>query len=79
MPTNIYLPSMGMVREHKMTKPDNQILPFNVKEASQAEYAALNQHTNRIRLERLPDDPPTPLDETIKNMQSLPPFVDARM
>jgi mycothiol synthase len=68
-----------MVKEHKMTKPINQILPFNVKEASQAEYAGLNQHTNRIRLERLPDDPPIPLDETIKNMQNLPSFMDARM
>ena len=62
-----------------MTKPIFQILPFNVKEASQTEYAALNQHSNRIRRERLPDDPPVPLDETIKNMQSLPPFADVRM
>ena len=62
-----------------MTKPIFQILPFNVKEASQTEYAALNQHNNRIRRERLPDDPSVPLDETIKNMQSLPPFVDVRM
>jgi len=55
------------------------IRPFNVKAASPAEYAALNRHNNHIRLERLPDDPPVPLEETIKNMQSLPPFVDARM
>jgi len=56
-----------------------QALPFDVKNASQKEYAALNQHTNHLRHERLPDDPPIPLDETISNMQTLPPFVDARM
>lgn len=56
-----------------------EIRPFNVKAASPTEYAALSRHNNQIRLERLPDDPPVPLEETIKNMQSLPPFVDARM
>jgi len=59
--------------------PKFEIGPFNVKSASQAEYAALNRHTNRIRAEYLPDDPPIPLEETIKNLQSLPPFVDVRM
>lgn len=49
---------------------------LNSWNASRAEYAALNQHTNRIRQERLPDDPPIPLEETIQNLQSLPPFVD---
>ncbi len=56
-----------------------EIRPLNVKSASPVEYAALSRHNNQIRLERLPDDPPVPLEETIKNMQSLPPFVDARM
>ena len=32
----------------------------------------LNRHTNRMRLERLPDDPPIPLEETIQNLQNLP-------
>jgi mycothiol synthase len=62
-----------------MIKPIVQLIPINVKEASQAEYAAMNQHSNRIRLERLPDDPPIPVEETIGNMQSLPPFVDPRL
>jgi mycothiol synthase len=60
-------------KEKHMSKPSVQILPFDGKAASQAEYAALNRHTNRMRLERLPDDPPIPLDETIQNLQSLPP------
>ncbi len=54
------------------------ISPFE-KDSSQIEYAALNQHTNRIRLERLPDDPPVPLDETIQNLRSIPPFADFKL
>lgn len=55
-----------------------QIRPFGLQAAPE-EYAALNRHTNRIRLERLPDDPPVPLEETIQNLQSIPPFVDLRL
>jgi GNAT superfamily N-acetyltransferase len=49
------------------------------KDASLEDYAALNLFTNRIRLERLPDDPPVPVEETIQNIQSIPPFVDMRI
>ena len=61
--------------------PANQvhILPFDVKGATQDEYAALNKHVNLLRKERLPDDPPVPLQETIQNLHSIPPFVDMRM
>ena len=62
-----------------MSLNDIQILPFDVKGATPAEYAALNRHTNRLRQERLPDDPPMPLDEHIQNLHSLPPFVDLRL
>jgi GNAT superfamily N-acetyltransferase len=55
-----------------------KIHPFD-KETSQAQYAALNRHTNRIRFERLPDDPPIPLDETIQNLHNIPPFVDLKL
>jgi mycothiol synthase len=68
-----------MVKQGEKMPSKFEIRPFNVKAASPAEYAALNRHSNRIRLERLPDDPPVPLEETIKNMQSLPPFVDVSM
>jgi len=56
-----------------------QIFPFNVKDASQAEYAALNRHNNILRRERLPDDPPIPLDEMIQGMHNIPSFVDVKM
>jgi GNAT superfamily N-acetyltransferase len=56
-----------------------QIHPFNTKEASQAEYAALNQHNNLLRHEYLPDDPPIPLEESIQELKNLPPFVELKM
>ena len=62
-----------------MSSPVIQIRPFDRMGASQAEYTALNRHTNRMRLERLPDDPPIPLAETIQNLQSIPSFVDLKL
>jgi mycothiol synthase len=62
-----------------MLNPNIQIRPFNVNAASQAEYIALNRCGNRIRLERLPDDPPIPFEENIQNLQSIPPFIDLRL
>jgi GNAT superfamily N-acetyltransferase len=59
--------------------PSIQIHPFNIREASQAEYAALSQHNNLIRLERLPDDPPIPLEESIQELKNIPPFADLKM
>ena len=66
-------------KENPVSDLSVEIQPFNVREASHAEYTALHQHNNRIRLERLPNDPPIPLDEMIRNVQSLPPFVDVPM
>ena len=63
----------------KMAQSLFEINPFPLKDASLSEYQALNLHTNCICHERLPDDPSIPLDETIKNLQSIPPFVDVRM
>lgn len=61
-----------------MPAPAFEIRPF-AKDASRTDYAALNRHNNRMRKERLPDDPPIPLEETIQNLHSMPPFVDLRL
>ncbi len=61
-----------------MPAPAVQLRSFD-KNASQSEYVALNRHTNRIRLERLPDDPPIPLEESIQNLQSIPTYVDLKL
>ncbi len=55
------------------------IQSINVKDATNAEYEALNRHSNRIRLERLPDDPPIPLDESIRGFQNIPGFVEFKL
>ena len=56
-----------------------QLLPLDVKNASPAEYAALNRHNNILRGERLPDDLPILLDEYIQGMHNLPDFVEVKM
>jgi GNAT superfamily N-acetyltransferase len=61
-----------------MSTPAVQIRPYD-KNASEVDFAALNRHTNHIRRERLPDDPPVPLEETINNLRSIPPFVDLKL
>ncbi len=60
-------------------KKSIQIHHFNVKEASQVEYAALSKQNNVMRRERLPDDPPIPVEETVQEMRNLPPFVELKM
>ena len=58
-----------------MTALPTEIRPFAFATASDHEYAALNRHFNRAKAETLPDDPPTPLEETIGMMQNVPEFV----
>ena len=58
-----------------MTEMPLEIRPFDIVGASDHEYAALNRHFNRARAETLPDDPPTPLEETVARMKNVPPFV----
>ena len=58
-----------------MTPTAVEIEPFAFADATDAEYEALNRHGNRGRAETLPDDPPTPLEETIAQMKNIPPFV----
>jgi len=51
------------------------IKPFDVRNASEAEYRAANELQNTMRAETLPDDPPIPLDEKIRSFQNIPAFV----
>ncbi len=52
---------------------------FDIKGANQADCAALNKHTNLMRRERLPDDPPIALDETINELKNIPSYVEVRL
>ena len=56
-----------------------EIRSFEIQAASEADYAALNQHSNLLRKERMPDDPPIPLEETIKELNNIPSYVDLKM
>jgi GNAT superfamily N-acetyltransferase len=53
-----------------------EIEPFDPRNASASEYAAANVFENCIRAEQWPEDPPRTLDETIRSMRSVPPFVN---
>ena len=57
-----------------MTHSNLQIKPFDFKNASDHEYAAMLTLVNRLRAEQLPDDPPIPLDEMVRGWRSLPSF-----
>lgn len=51
-----------------------QIQPFDPRQATDREIAALNVFGNRLRIERSPDDPPRPLDEEIQRIRNIPGF-----
>lgn len=51
------------------------ISQLNIRSASEAEYVALNALQNDVRAERLPDDPPIPVDMTTNRYQTTPEFI----
>ncbi|MDP9316811.1 MAG: GNAT family N-acetyltransferase [Chloroflexota bacterium] len=58
-----------------MSNLGDNVTAFDPRAASQHHYAALAAFDNRLRAERLPDDPPTPQAELIARWQHTPPFV----
>ena len=50
--------------------------PFNLRTATDQEYALFAEFTNRMRAESLPDDPPIPLEELTQGWRSIPPHED---
>lgn len=52
-----------------------RIEPFDIKNAGENEYAALSRFSNKRRAERLPDEPPTPLEEHTADWQNIPDHV----
>lgn len=53
-----------------------RIAAFPYRDATIEAYKALNDCRNRMRAERLPDDPPVPLEEQIQAFQTVPPHVE---
>lgn len=53
-----------------------EIRSVDLRNASEAEYAALSDFANVLRAEIFPDDPPVPLEERRRSWQSIPPIVE---
>ena len=53
-----------------------QIRWVDIQNASQEDYAAFTAFANQMRAERLPNDPPRSLEETIQQAKNIPPIVD---
>jgi len=51
-----------------------EIQALNLRSIDDSTALVLNRLMNRIRLERLPDDPPTPLDQDLQGWRNLPEF-----
>ncbi len=54
-----------------------EIEEFDIRNANEREYRVLNEFSNRIRGEIVPDDPPIPLDEAISAGRNRPAFMSA--
>jgi GNAT superfamily N-acetyltransferase len=53
-----------------------EITPFDPRDATDEEYAAANDFGNRMNAERMPDDPPTPLEEQVARWRTIPAYVN---
>ena len=52
-----------------------EICPFQIRSASDADYACLNEFKNILRLELLPEDPPIALAEDAERWRSGPDYI----
>lgn len=52
---------------------------FNIRDIQEDTARHLNAFWNRMRLERLPDDPPIPFEEEWQGWQNYPPFEDLQV
>jgi len=53
-----------------------RIEPINIRNATERQYAAYNAFLNVMRAERLPGDPPIPLEEDMRRWRTIPSFLD---
>ena len=52
-----------------------EIRAWDYRNATDDEVAAFNKCSNQMRAERLPDDPPTPLEETLQGLKNFPDYI----
>lgn len=53
-----------------------KIKSFDYRNAGEGEFQAFNDCRNQLRAERLPDDPPQPLEEMTQALNNLPDYVE---
>lgn len=53
-----------------------RIEQINIRNATERQYAAYNAFLNVMRAERLPDDPPIPLEDDVRRWRTIPSFLD---
>jgi mycothiol synthase len=58
-----------------MNTATQPIRPIDLRNACEDDYARLSALNDRLRAERLPDDPPVPLEESIEEWRNIPAFV----
>jgi mycothiol synthase len=61
-----------------MTAKTLEITSVDWRNATEQEYAAFNDFQNRLQSERLPEDPPIPLEERISWFRNAPPLQTMR-
>jgi len=61
--------------QEQLNKLGLALRSFNIENASEQEWQQLNQLMNRQRGEEYPNDPPTLLQDTIRNLKSIPDFI----
>src|SRR5512135_2265969 len=55
---------------------DYEIRPFQIRSASQTDYACLNEFKNILQHEILPEDPPMAYSEAVQRWQARPQYID---
>jgi GNAT superfamily N-acetyltransferase len=70
----------GRVRDGGASAQQEEPMPIGIRywdlrNATDDEVAAFNRCSNQMRAERLPDDPPIPVEETLQTLRNLPDFI----
>ena len=69
------MPSPTAIDTAKLAALDLTLTQVDPDSLTQADWTALNALMNRARAEAWPEDPPNPVEDTIKSLTNIPPFV----
>lgn len=69
------MPHLNVINTEKLAALDLMLQKFDPQIANEEEWAALNALSNRSRAEAWPDDPARPMEDTVKSLTNVPPFI----